>query len=172
MSAQKLRALYEAKEVKSIKFGLSSIIRDYVEVYSLAERMIQHRMVTNHPLLAKYDHYYLIVGIARCSKLRILAKDNKSNPVSIDIVDTLTSNLQFVLSIEKSGSDENVFKGNKSLAFGVEIYEMTADFKSGKLRFQTTDNHLVIDQSSSDMRPRSKKGARNEKKSKKTKRGT
>jgi hypothetical protein len=139
----KIRANYEAKGAKTVKFSFSSPTRDYIEdPYYLNIKLQKHRIAQGHEL--KGRRYYLVTGLVRSPSISIVAEDQNAKIVDANVNTLEMAEGSVALSIKEAGNGEVVFTGKRSLAFGVELYELIYDKDRDQLKFGTVTKPVVI----------------------------
>jgi hypothetical protein len=139
----KIRANYEGHNAKTIKFRFSSPTRDYVEdPYYLNVKLQKHKIAEGNEL--KERRYYLVTGVVRSPSISLTAEDENARIVggNVNVLETIGGSAN--LSIKESNNGDVTFMGKKSLAFGVELYELIYDRDKGQLRFSTVTKPIVV----------------------------
>jgi len=135
----KVRAGYEAKGTKTLKFHFAQATRDYVDAMLVGSRLTDHRIKEGHALYDEGYHYYLVTAVARSPSINIIAESDNARSVNIDVDAMRIAAVPVGISMAKSNEGEVTFTGKKSLAFGVELYELRYDVRRKQLRLLLTD---------------------------------
>ncbi len=130
----KVRASYEAKGMKTLKFHFDLATRDYVDAFLFGRKLIGHRVMEEHPLYIEGCRYYLTTAVVRSSSISIIAEGDNATSVNIDLEAMKIAEASAAVSTTKSGEGEVTFIGKKKLAFGVELYELHYDAKRKTLK--------------------------------------
>ncbi len=140
----KLQNSYEVKGAKTLKFRFSQATRDYINVMEIGNKLIKHHIMEEHALYVEGYHYYLVTAVARSPSISIMAEDNNSILMNIDLEAMKIIDVSAGASVTKSNEGEVTFAGKKSLAFGVELYELKYDVKSKTLKLLLSDTAIRV----------------------------
>ena len=130
----KLRTGYETKGVKTMKFCFEHATRDYVDAMQLGSKLSRHKLKEENALYREGSQYYLVTAVARSSAISINAEGDNSQAVDLEAELFKVGGVDLGVSVSNSGKGKLTFEGKKSLAFGVELYELMYDSKRGALR--------------------------------------
>ena len=109
-----IRANYESRDAKTIKFRFSSPTRDYVEdPYYLNVKLQRHKIAQGHEL--KGRRYYLVTGVVRSPSVSIIGEDENAKSIDADVKALETAEGSAALSIEKSGQRRGCIHRQKEL---------------------------------------------------------
>lgn len=131
-----VRGSYEGYSQNKITFTFQNPIRDYVDVFELGKSLINHRIMKENALYAKDRHFYIITAVVRSSSISIISEHNSKQTVDIDTGIMNLANVSGGISVENNGAGQITFKGQKNLAFGVELYELKWLEDGEEARFQ------------------------------------
>jgi hypothetical protein len=140
----KVRANYESKKASSMKFRFAHATRDSVNAFELGSKLIRHKVMEDHPLYEKGYRYYLVTAVARTPSISIMAENDEDKAVTIDVGAMELGEVTTGITVEKSSETEVTFIGKKSLAFGVELYELTYDPKRSKLKLKIPEGLIKV----------------------------
>lgn len=130
----KVRAGYETKGTKTLKFRFAQPTRDWLDGMQVGNKLIGHHIMERHALYVEGYRYYLVTAVARSSSIIITGETQSANSVSLDLEAMKAAEVSAGVSLTKSSEGEVTFSGKKSLAFGVELYELRYDVKRKELR--------------------------------------
>ena len=131
-----VRGSYEGRSQNKIIFTFQNPTRDYVDVFELGKSLINHRIMKENALYATDRHFYIITAVARSSSIGIISEHNSKHTVYVDTGIMNLAKISGGISIENSGAGQITFKGQKNLAFGVELYELKWLEDGDEARFQ------------------------------------
>ena len=138
----KVRAGFETKETKEIKYRFAQPTRDSVDVMQLGARLVGKEILENHPLEDDHHRYFLVTGIARTPSINIVALSEKGNAIDLDLEVFKIGEAGSNVSIEKIAEGEFKFVGEQRLAFGVELLEVI--FEENKLFLRMPEDAINI----------------------------
>lgn len=140
----KVHASYETKGTKTLKFRFAQATRDYVDVMLVGRELVNYRIMEKHALYGKGYYYYLVTAVVRSPSISIIAEDDNAKFMNIDLEGMkLLESSAGVLAV-KSNDGEVTFIGKKSLAFGVELYELIYDAKSETLKIRMPQDAIPM----------------------------
>jgi hypothetical protein len=131
-----VRGSYERRSQNKIIFTFQNPTRDYVDVFELGKSLINYRIMKENALYAKDRRFYIITAVARSSSIGIISEHNSKQTVDVDTGIMNLAKVSGGISIENSGAGQITFKGQKNLAFGVELYELKWLEDGDEARFQ------------------------------------
>lgn len=123
----KVRASYETNGAKTLKFHFAQAKRDYVDVMLIGRELVNHRIMEEHALYSRGYYYYLVTAVVHSPSISIIAEDYNAKSMNIDLEGMKLLESSGGVLAEKSNDREVTFTGRKSLAFGVELYELRYD---------------------------------------------
>ncbi len=135
----KLRTCYQSQNVATIRFSFADATRDYVDPIQLGSELTGYKLMKENALYSEGYRYFIVTAVARCSSLRLMAESDNKKAIDIDTEVMGLADASSVISKESSQEGEIVFKGNKRLAFGVELYELLYDTINERLRMKMVD---------------------------------
>jgi hypothetical protein len=112
---------------------LSSPTRDFTDPYLLDARLQKHRIARGHDL--RRGRYYIVTAAVRSLSISIAAEDQNRRIVDIDAIKPSTGERSAAPSVKQSGDREVIFMGEKSLGFGLQLYELIYDNFRNQLKF-------------------------------------
>ena len=142
----KVRASYESSSKNKIVFTFENPTRDYVDPGLLGRKLIDHSLMSQHALIAEGRKYYIVTGVARSSAISVISEGNTKQILDLDAQVMKLANISGDISVQKNQTGQVTFKGGKSLAFGVELYELkfiNGGEGRGKFRMDIQENPLV-----------------------------
>ena len=73
--------------------------------------------------MKKVEDYFVVTGVAKSPSISIALDGDQKQVMDVNAEVKQLVNASGGISIETSGSGQITFKGDKSLAFGVELFE-------------------------------------------------
>lgn len=140
----KIRASYEAKGAKMFRFRFSHAVRDSIDVMRIGRILMTHSLLESHALYSNKMRYYLVTAVARSKSISVIAENEKENQINIDLDFVTTENFPLYLSVDRSSNGEITYSGTKSLAFGVELYELLYDEKKHTLKLALPSGAIQV----------------------------
>jgi hypothetical protein len=143
----KVRGSYESDNKKKITFTFENPTRDYVDPGLVGRKLVDHTLMKRHALIAEGRKYYLVTAVARSSGISITTEGESKQVVDIDAQVMKLANVSGDVSIQKNQTGSVTFKGQKNLAFGVELYELeyvpSNGGQEGKFLMSTQEKAVV-----------------------------
>ena len=140
----KVRAEYELKKVRSLKFRFANATRDWINPMELGGRLVGHRLSGAHPFVAEGHRYYLVTAVARTPSISIIAETNGSTGGTVEIGAAHLADAKSTVKVESSGTGEITFAGEQPLAFGVELYELVYNQKRQQLKLKMPEGAIRV----------------------------
>ncbi|HZD82526.1 MAG TPA: hypothetical protein VE076_06590 [Nitrososphaeraceae archaeon] len=142
----KVRGSYERDNKQTIKFSFTSATRDYVDPILLGSKLGegQYKFNTKNALYAEDRKYFVVTAVAKSGSFAISAEGDRKQLMDIDAEVKQLINTTAGVSIESSGSGQITFKGNKSLVFGVELFELKYDINNQKFAMSTISEAMGL----------------------------
>lgn len=137
--AAKARADFEKKGAAKLRFRIGAPTRDSVDPYALGAALTRSRLADDNPWWSMDNRYYLTSAVARTSSISVVAEDDASSTVSIDVEALKIAGASSGLTVERRSESEIVYSGSRPLVFGVEVCEMSYNEKSGRLRLRNPE---------------------------------
>lgn len=120
----KVRGGYESSSKSKITFTFENPTRDYVDPGLVGRKLVDHTLMKRHALIAEGRKYYLVTAVARSSGISMTTEGDNRQVMDIDAQIMKLANVSGDISIQKNQTGNVTFKGQKNLAFGVELYEL------------------------------------------------
>ena len=120
----KARGNYESSSKNKITFTFENPTRDYADPGLVGRKLVDHTLMKRHALIAEGRKYYLVTALARSSGISITTEGDNKQVMDIDAQVMKLANVSGDVSIQKNQTGCITFKGQKNLAFGVELYEL------------------------------------------------
>jgi hypothetical protein len=120
----KIRGSYESSSKNKIMFKFEDPSRDYVDPGLLGSKVANHTLMKQHALVAENRRYYVVTAVARSSGISITAEGEIKQVMDVDAKVMNLANVSGDISIQKNQTGSVTFKGQKNLAFGIELYEL------------------------------------------------
>ena len=122
-----IKGKFEHNGVKSLKFQFLSATRDRVDPFSLGNALKKYTFDKENAMYTPDRSYYIVAGIGRSNSISIIAEDDAHNAVDVGADVSTIANASGGVTVDTSKKGEITFKGEKKLAFGVELYKLTYD---------------------------------------------
>jgi hypothetical protein len=132
----KVKGSYEGHSLNKITFAFQNPIRDYVDAFELGKKLIRHTIMKENALFGKDRRYYIVTGVAKSPSISILTEGNSKHVMDIDAEIMKLAEASGGVSVENKAAGQINFKGQKNLAFGVELYELKYIENAQEARFQ------------------------------------
>ena len=145
----KIRVGFEKGDTSQLRYRFANATRDSVDVLQMGMELIGKQMMKDHPLYDEDNRYFLVTGVARSPSINVAAEDKMGRSIDLDLEALKLAGIGTGISIEKAGQGETMFSGKKSLAFGVEVLELSYDCEENRLelKMQSDAIKLMHDQS-------------------------
>ena len=142
----KVRGSYESSSKNKVTFTFENPTRDYADPGLIGKKLVDHTLMKRHALIAEGRRYYLVTGVARSSGISITTEGDNKQVLDIDAQVMKLANLSGDISIQKNQTGSVTFKGQKNLAFGVELYELEYIPSSGEQegKFQMSTQQKAV----------------------------
>jgi hypothetical protein len=140
----KVHGKFRSKGVKEIKFSFKSCTRDYVDVYKLGIMLPGHKFATKSASYIPGRRYYLVTGVVRSPTICITAERSGSSNTNVSAEVAKLASGSADVTLENVAENEIVFRGKKSLAIGVELYELVYDENLQELKFKPVERSLLL----------------------------
>ena len=127
----KVRGSYESDAKNKITFTFENPTRDYADPGLVGRKLVDHTFMKRHALIAEGRRYYLVTAVARSSGISITSEGDNKQVMDIDGQVMKLANVSGYVSIQKTQTGSVTFKGQKNLAFGVELYELEYKTNNG-----------------------------------------
>lgn len=123
----KMRGNYEQKDTRLIKLRFDSAIQDSIDRYLLGDNLSGHKIKEGNAAIIPGRNYYIVTAVARSSSISITAEAENNKKVNFEAEASKIASGTVSVSTENSREGELTFKGDKRLAFGVELCQLTYD---------------------------------------------
>jgi hypothetical protein len=141
----KVRGSYERDSKQTIKFTFTNATRDYVDTGLFGNALGGgYKFNTRNALYEESRRYFVVTAIAKSPSISILLDRDQKQVMDIDAEIKQLVSASGGVSIEASGSGQITFKGDKSLAFGVELFELSYDMDKQKFSMSTTNEAMGL----------------------------
>lgn len=129
-----IRSMYEHKGTRFIELRFDAATQDRIDRYALGDKLRGHKIATGNTAIIPGRSYYIVTAIVRSNSISISARAESQKDV--DIKAEVDSILGGSVSISQGTSreSETKFKGDKKLALGLELSELTYDTQYQQLR--------------------------------------
>lgn len=121
----KLHASYKAKGTKELKFRFAQPTRDSVDLWRLGAILVKHKPMLENPAYNARSRYFIANAVARSPSISVLAGRENEKTIDVDLGIIKIADVSGGVSVTKSNEGEVTFKGQRSLAFGVELRELS-----------------------------------------------
>jgi hypothetical protein len=144
----KTRGGYESSSKNKITFTFENPTRDYIDLGLLGRKRVDHPLMKRHALIAEGRKYYLVTAVAQSSGINVRTEGDSKQVMDLDAQVMKLGNVSGDISIQKNQTGSATFKGQKNLAFGVELYELeyipNNGGQGGKFQMNTQQNKKRI----------------------------
>lgn len=129
-----VQAGYESKATRFVKFSFSEITRDSVNVNLLRRKMSGHKIADGEEINGSDNKYYVVTAVVKSPSVNISAEDANSRSLDVNVEAAKMANASGKVSIENAREGEVVYKGDKSIVFGIELYQLDYDNENKSFR--------------------------------------
>ena len=144
-AGSKIRGSYEKDSKQSIKFTFTNATRDYVDAALFGSALASgYKFNTKNALYEEGRRYFVVTGVAKSPSISIALDGDQKQVMDVNAEVKQLVNASGGISIETSGSGQITFKGDKSLAFGVELFELSYDIDKQKFSMSTINEAVGI----------------------------
>jgi hypothetical protein len=141
----KIRGNYEKDSEQSIRFTFTNATRDYVDTALFGSALGGgYKFNTKNALYEDGRRYFVVTGVARSPSISIVSEGDQKQVMNIDVEVKQLVKASGGISIETSGSGQITFKGDKSLAFGVELFELAYNIDKQKFSMSTINEVMGL----------------------------
>lgn len=140
----RVRAGYAAERATSVRFRFDRAQRESMDVGVLARALAPSRLDPTHPLVNRGNRYYLVAAVVRTASLAVVAEDEQARRVDLSAGVLTALDAETDVGIRRSDSGEVTYEGARQLAIGVEVYDLSYDEDSGKLRLTNPSGPLAL----------------------------
>ncbi|HEY7777747.1 MAG TPA: hypothetical protein VIA09_04330, partial [Nitrososphaeraceae archaeon] len=134
-----VKAVYEASNKNGIVFSFEDPKRDSVDPIEFGAKIVKHKFMENNALYAEDRRYFVTTAIAKSSSITIEVIGDEKSSMEIDAKVTSIVEAKGGVSVEKSKTGRITFKGDRSLVFGVELYELVYDKDKDGFKMYVSD---------------------------------
>jgi len=120
----KVKAHWQAKGARNLRFKLQDAKRDSVDVGQLGLTLVDNVLAVNHPLVDMTNRYYVVTGVARSPSLTVALEDEQGNTLDLGADVTGMGSADVGVTITRGAAGEVTFAGETALAFGLELFEL------------------------------------------------
>ena len=137
---------YERDGKQTIKFTFTNAVLDYVDPIMLGSKLGEgeYKFNTKNALYVDGRRYFVVIAVAKSPSISILAEGDQKQLMNIDAEVKQLVNVSGGISIETSGSGQITFKGDKGLAFGVELLELRDHLNNQKFTMSTVNEAMGL----------------------------
>lgn len=141
----KIKAEYQNKRTRSLRFAFKAPLRDSVDAFAFGKALAHCHLDPQQPFVRPDIRYYVTVGVVRSASITVSAEDDNSNAVSLE-AEALKAVVggSAKINFKDEGSGTLTYEGSVPLAFGLELLEMTFDEQEQKFHLSALpDPHLL-----------------------------
>jgi hypothetical protein len=138
------RAGFESGGARTLRFRFAQATRDSLDAVELGGRMVPHRLMAGHALFSEDHSYYVVTAVARSRSISTVVHDEQSTSVSLGVDALKALEAKGGVVVSQSADGEVTFTGRKPLAFGVELFELTAETETGRLRLRLPPDAVKV----------------------------
>jgi hypothetical protein len=140
----KVRVGFEKEETSQIKYRFARATRDSVDVLQMGVELIGKELMEDHPLYEEDYRYFLVTGVARTPSISIVAESKDGQAVNLDLEALKIGEVSPSVSVAKTGEGEIMFSGERSLAFGVELLELSYDAEENRIELKMQSDEIKL----------------------------
>jgi hypothetical protein len=129
----RIRAYFRSKNTKTMNFQFGNATRDYVNPSSLS--LGGYKVKEENVLYAPGRRFYIVTGVARSNSISIIAQGENQKTLDMNAQAPMIAGGSANISVENISGGKVIFKGQKKLAFGVELYELVYNTVTKRLMF-------------------------------------
>jgi hypothetical protein len=134
----KIRVSFDAGTARVMSFRFTEAVRDSVDPLKLGTRLRGAKLVADHPSVSPENRFYLVTGVARTASISVTAQDDRGGEADLELGLAALADVSPRLKIERTGKGDVTFRGEKRLAFGLELHELIFDARRQQLRLATS----------------------------------
>lgn len=138
----KVGVQYKQSKTQSLAFEFREATRDSVDPGALGDALISRRLRDDHPLVLEGSRYFVVAGLARSSSLTVHATAQATSGGGLDVEAMQVAGAKAGLTLRHGSDDTVTYKGDQSLVFGVELYELSYEPGDRGFRMLTPDGPL------------------------------
>lgn len=140
-----IKAAYESKQVRSLRFTFKEPVRDSVDQFEFGAALMRCRLDQGQPFVKPGNRYYVATAVARSRSITVAAGDEDGKNVKVD-ADVLKQAVGGSAAIEfkPDNKDVLIYEGPKALAFGLELLEMSYNDQDHKFTLTAIKDPHVI----------------------------
>jgi hypothetical protein len=140
----KVKTEYEAKRVQSLRFRITAPTRDSLDPFELGAALVGKKPVEDHPWWSGENRYYLATAVTRTSSISVVAEDDGSSGAEVDVEALKVAGASGGFTLERGSESEVLYKGDRPLAFGVELCELSYDPNRRSLRLKAPEDVVRV----------------------------
>jgi len=129
----KVRFAYESKNTLAVKFRFTEATRDFLNLRPVFKELMTHELAEDPPLYERGHRYYMASAVVRTRAISILTDQEQANVVVADMGIAQVAEGSAELSVEENDKRGITYRGQKNLAFGVELHELQYNQKTHKM---------------------------------------
>lgn len=142
--AGKMKAEYDKKGVKTMRFRLSKPTRDSVDPLAFGAALAGHTLNEGHPFIQRNNRYFVTTAVVRTRSLSVTAENESADTVDLDVEVMKSVHGTASLSATKSGEGEITYDGSQPVAIGVELHELKYDSERRKFAIQIAHDAVRV----------------------------
>lgn len=133
---------YRRTKGATLAFEFRDATRDSVDPGELGELLIDRRLRDDHPLVLRGSRYYVVSGVARSRSLTVHANNRVTTEAGLKAEAVKAAEGRGTVKVHRESDTTVTYEGDRSLVFGVELYELSPDDATSALRMLTPDGPL------------------------------
>lgn len=137
-----VKAHWTAKGARNLRFKIEDARRDSVDPGQLGLALIDNALSEDHPLYDEKNRYYLVTGVARSKSLTVAFEDEQGKALDLGVDAAGIGTAEAGVGITRGATGEVRFAGRRSLAIGVELYELYV--LGERIRMRLPDGALTM----------------------------
>jgi len=140
----KIRAHFEEKSARKIKFNFADATRDSVQPELLRSVLGRYHVKEDSNLAEEGRRYYIVTGLAKSPSISIITEGNNQKRLDVNAQAAGISNFSAGVSIQKSEEGKIIFNGKKRLVFGVELFELEYNHITKRFTLKLTEEVFKV----------------------------
>jgi hypothetical protein len=127
----KIKTAFGTNTKSVVKISFPNSTRDFVDPVAFAKSMVGHEMDQLNPIYQPKAKYYVAAGVLRTSSISLVSDNAAMHAVKTEAKATVMANVSVRASTHSGSASRITFSHKqKTLAYGVQLFELTLDANS------------------------------------------
>lgn len=137
-----VRSAYERRSAAALDFKIGDLTRDSVDNGALAVCLGRSMVRADQSLWDERQRHYIVSAVWRASALTVrgTTRAGQQVQIGIDALSAAAGNVS--MALDHTDGEAITYGGDRTLAVGVEVLEITRDERSGRVRVKFEDFSL------------------------------